>query len=99
MSYDTNPAHDDATGLADGPSREDIEAAVLNFDDANNGWSAAVEFGRQGDYEIMVTHEKLGTIRRFDRLWEFADWTYAVEAPVARAIRAHLAAERELVSA
>lgn len=75
MTYDdTNRADDYATGDSAGPSRDEILERVLEFDDANNGLGAYVQFYRNGDFEIWVTGERSEDMRHFETLWEFEDW-------------------------
>jgi hypothetical protein len=91
---DDSRANDYATGDHDGTGREEIEDRVREFDDANNGFSARVEFQRHGDYDIEVKFEGGSgfTVRSFETLWEFVDWTYQLE-------REAVDSQRELVAA
>lgn len=77
MSLNLND--DYADGIPDGPTRDEIEDAVLSFDDANNGWSATVEFNRHGDYVIGVDSPERFQNREFETLWEFQSWAQRQE--------------------
>lgn len=65
-------------GVGIAPTREAIKSAVLDFDDANNGWNARVEFRRGGEYMIVVDADGPLCVT-FDTLWEFEDWALRQE--------------------
>lgn len=71
----TNRNDDYADGIDETPvDREAIEAAVLEFDDANNGINASVCFLSGGDYVIFVQSENSFLFGQFETLWEFEEW-------------------------
>lgn len=67
-----------ALGTDTAPTREEIEEAVLEFDDANNGWSASVDFYSDG-YVIWIKDERGIIVHDFDRLYEFKAWAFQQE--------------------
>jgi hypothetical protein len=77
MTYYNTTALGDQTA----PTREEIEDAVLDFDDANNAWSATVRFYPGGEYEITVKSDEVPrqVSQHFDRLYEFRAWVFEQE--------------------
>ena len=72
MSYDTNPANDDATGDSDQPSRAEVERAIERFNDVDE-FDAYLTQMRRGEWLIQV-QDGGDIIETFESLDEFDEF-------------------------